>query len=221
MAEHYGVIPKMFSKEWWPYYWMYYKWHTIGTAFAIACILVTAIQCATKEKFDINITYAGSTGFSEETADNAVLALEPLIEDVDGNGENNIFFQQLVMTGMQGQEQMDYAMQVKHDLELSQETSYLFLYDTDEAELMFGRESADDVYMPVDEWLSKEIDEDRLICSASGTPLAVKLGNSELLGNAGMNTENICVSVRMCYEGDDINKLSQKSAVDIANAIIN
>ena len=44
MAEKYGVVPKRFTREWWDYFWMYYKWHTIAIAFVIIAVTVTIVQ---------------------------------------------------------------------------------------------------------------------------------------------------------------------------------
>ncbi len=220
MAEHYGVVPKRFTKEWWPYFWMYYKWQTIGIALAILIIAVTIVQCATKEKYDVTVNYIGETYFSEEVVSNLELVLEPLIEDVDGNGENNLFFQQLTLTNKTGSEEMDYALQMKHDVELSGESSFLYMYDTSEAKLMLARETADDVYMKLSDWVTEDIPEDRILLSDSGEALAISAEGSKLLESAGMNTENLYIAIRINYSDEDTNKAAQRSAIAMANAIL-
>ena len=82
MAERYGVPPKRFTKEWWPHYWMYYKWHTIAGAFAAIMIVTTAVQCATREKFDMNVTYTGSVYFPDESIDMLETEMEKYIDDI-------------------------------------------------------------------------------------------------------------------------------------------
>ncbi|MGN0183258.1 MAG: hypothetical protein ACI4DP_12760 [Candidatus Ornithomonoglobus sp.] len=224
MAEHYGVVPKRFTKEWWPYYWMYYKWQTIGIAFALVLIIVTMVQCATKEKYDVIVNYIGETYFEPETAEGIEAALEPLIEDVDGNGENNVFFQQLTLNNTAGSEEMDYTLQMKHDVGLTDETSYLYMYDKEEAELMLGRESADDVYLPLSEWcdtLDTEAAEGSdILCSESGVPMAVLAEDSELLKSVGMDTTGLYIAVRKNYSDEEINMAAYRSAAVMANAIL-
>ncbi|MGN1115051.1 MAG: hypothetical protein ACI4TH_00590 [Candidatus Ornithomonoglobus sp.] len=224
MAEHYGVVPKKFTKEWWPYYWMYYKWHTIGVVFALVLIIVTLVQCATNERYDVIVNYIGETYFEPETAEGLEAALEPLIEDVDGNGENNVFFQQLTLNNTSGSEELDYTLQMKHDVGLTDETSYLYMYDKDEAELMLGRESADDVYLPLGEWcdtIDLKAEDGSVLCSDSGATLAVLAENSELLKSVGMDTTGLYIAVRKNYSDEEINMAAYRSAIVMANAIIN
>lgn len=225
MAEHYGVVPKKFTKEWWPYFWMYYKWHTIGIAFALMLIIITAVQCATSEKYDVVVNYMGKTYFAPEAAEEFQAALEPLIEDVDGNGENNVFFQQLTLSSTSGAEERDYALQVKHDLALSDDTSYLYLYDKEEAELMLARDSSDDVYLPLDEWcdaamLEAAEEKGAVLYSESGAPLAVLAQGSEFLEGLGMDTSDIYVAIRKNYSDEEINLAAYRSAEVMANAIL-
>lgn len=225
MAEHYGVVPKRFTKEWWPYYWMYYKWQTMGAAFVLVLITVTLVQCATKEEYDVIVNYIGETYFEPETVEGIESALEPLIEDVDGNGENNVFFQQLTLTNTAGSEEIDYTIQVKHDVEMTNNTSYLYMYDKAEAELMLGRESADDVYLPVGDWCDT-IDveaadgSDAVLYSGSGTPLAVLAEESAFLKDAGMDTTGLYITVKKNYSDEEINLAAYRSAVVMANAIL-
>lgn len=222
MAEHYGVVPKRFTKEWWPYYWMYYKWPTIGTAFALALIIVTVVQCAARERYDVNVNYTGEAVFAPETARKVEEVLSEYIEDADGDGVKNVFFQQLNLSNTSGSEELDYALQVKHDLELSEDTSYLYMYDKAEAELMLERDSADDVYLPIDEWLDGAAPdtEDGVLCSKSGTPIAVLASSSALLEGAGMNTEGLYIAVRRNYSDEEFNLAAYRSAAAMANAIL-
>ncbi|MGN0164483.1 MAG: hypothetical protein ACI4EA_13050 [Candidatus Ornithomonoglobus sp.] len=225
MAEHYGVVPKKFTKEWWPYYWMYYKWHTIGVVFALVLIIVTLVQCATSEKYDVIVNYIGETYFEPETAEDLEAALGSLIEDVDGNGENNVFFQQLTLNNTAGSEELDYTLQMKHDVGLTDDTSYLYMYDKDEAELMLGRESADDVYLPVGEWcdtidIEAAEGSDTVLYSESGTPLAVLAQGSGFLESVGMDTTGLYITVRRNYSDEEINIAAYRSAVAMANAIL-
>ena len=44
MAEKYGTIPKRFTPEWWEYFWMYYKVHTIAITLVILAVAITVYQ---------------------------------------------------------------------------------------------------------------------------------------------------------------------------------
>ena len=66
MAEKYGEVPPKFTKKWWEYFWDYYKWHVIITVVAVLIASVTIVQCATRQKYDMNVVYAGHMNYSEE-----------------------------------------------------------------------------------------------------------------------------------------------------------
>lgn len=220
MAERYGVPPKRFTKEWWPHYWMYYKWHTIAGAFAAIMIVTTAVQCATREKFDMNVTYTGSVYFPDESIDMLETEMEKYIDDIDGNGEKNVFMQSLVISNMQETAEMDYAMMTKHDLELASETSYLFLYDKAKAEQMLSRDDSADVYVPVREWYDGDFESAECIKNAGGIDGAISLKSSTVLQNLGIDASDLYITVRVSYEDDEVNASAQNNAIKLANELL-
>ncbi len=220
MAEVYGEKPKLFTGEWWPYFWMYYKWHTIGTLLALLMIVVTAVQCATKEKYDVTVNYAGAGYIPEEVISELEIKFEEYAPDIDGNGEINVFLQQLNLSANEANPEMAYALQVKHDIELSENTSHLYIYDKEQAEVMIGRENSDDIYIPVDEWFDGEYDDSAVVKSGSGTPLAICLKGSGLFDELGINAENMYVTVKYCNEKDKDNIASYEGALEMARAMM-
>lgn len=72
MAEFYGEKPKRFSREWWPYFWLYYKWHTIGIAVALLIITTTVVDIINRERYDLEIVYLGSQHIAEESLDKLI-----------------------------------------------------------------------------------------------------------------------------------------------------
>ena len=90
MAEKYGTIPKRFTKAWWEYFWCYYKWHTIATAFVLFVIGSTIHSCVTAEKFDLNIVHMGNMSFGDDNGTAVELALEEFIDDIDQKQGKNI-----------------------------------------------------------------------------------------------------------------------------------
>ena len=92
MAEKYGTIPKKITKEWWEYFWTYYKWHII-IPFAIILMIVSTIYSQINaEKFDVILTYAGKMNYSQEMTEKLEKELSPLCSDVDGNGKKSLLF---------------------------------------------------------------------------------------------------------------------------------
>ena len=67
MAEKYGTIPPKFTREWWKYFWDYYKVHTIVTVILVAAVALTVYSKATAPKYDLTLCYAGASVLNEQT----------------------------------------------------------------------------------------------------------------------------------------------------------
>lgn len=219
MAEKYGTVPPRWTKEWWEYFWYYYKWRVIIIAFAVICVAFTSVQCAMKEKYDLNITYAGHKIYTEEAIESLRDGVKEYIDDVDGNGKKSVFFQQLNFMGTAGSEEYDYASQMKLDLEFHNDCSFLYLYDASELETMVGRESASDIYVPVTEW-ADIMPGEGLVYSKDGVPYAVNLRDSGFLAQKDFYREDLYLLVRQNYKDDEKNISAWNSSVRIANNLI-
>lgn len=211
MAEKYGTVPDRWTKEWWDYFWYYYKWRVILIAFAILCVVFTVAQCAMREKYDLTVTYAGHMMYSEEEINRLTAGISEYIDDVDGNGEKSVFFQQLNFMDTMGSEEYDYASQSKLDLEFHNEQSFLFLYDEKELQNMLGRDYADEIYVPVSEW-AQDADGD--------LEYAVSLKDSAFFAENNIYSEDLYLVVRRNYKDDKKNVLAWESSVRIANNLI-
>ncbi len=220
MAEHYGVVPKKFSKEWWPYFWMYYKWHTIAIVFVVLSVLITAVQCATREKFDINITYAGTGTLQDETLEKFAQMIEPIIDDVDGNGEKNVFVHQMNFANQPQTAEWDNTLRSKLDMELNNETSFIFIYDKTMADERMNQSHADEIYLPVSEWAGGVPDE-MCIKTADGVARAVCLKNSRMLAELGIvKADELYIAVKQNYSKDEKSGPAQKCSIEAAKKII-
>lgn len=211
MAEKYGTVPDKWTKEWWDYFWYYYKWRVILIAFAVLCVVFTVAQCAMREKYDLTVTYAGHMMYSEEEINRLTAGISEYIDDVDGNGEKSVFFQQLNFMDTMGSEEYDYASQSKLDMEFHNEQSFLFLYDGKELENMLGRDYAEELYVPVSEWAQG---------SADGLEYAVSLKDSAFLAENNIYSDDLYLVVRRNYKDDKKNVLAWESSVRIANNLI-
>lgn len=218
MAEKYGEIPKRFTVAWWQYFWMYYKWHTIGTLVVILMIVITAVQCASREKDDLNVNYAGTQHYSEDVITALETELKSYVPDADGNGDVNVFVQQLNFANTAASAEMDYTLQVKHDVELSNDISFLYLYDETQANIMANRESASDIYMSLTDWMNDDASD--VINTKEGAPVMVSVKGSRILENAGFNTEGLYMAVRLDYSGEEKSRLSQQGAIESAKKIL-
>ncbi len=202
--EKYGTVPPRFTKDWWAYFWDYYKWHTIATGFVVVLVAVTAVQCATKTVYDMTMTYAGDAAFADETVTAISDELSGIINDSDGNGEKNIFFQQLTFGAQNTDPQYEMAMQTKLMLELSAGESFLFIFSKSQLDTYLNQESCEDLFVPLSEWVEDESCLDgAAIGKSGGVAYAVSLGESSCLKNLGLNMENQYVVIRKMRNSEE------------------
>lgn len=218
MAEVYGEKPKKFTKEWWPYFWMYYKWHTIGILFVVFAVAFTVAQCLSRPKYDVVMTYAGHHMFSDEQTAQIVNDMGEVIDDIDGDGMRNVDFQRLVFSDTPGSEEYDSAMKTKLDMEFYNECSYIFLPDEQTLKSMTNNDYVNEVYAPVSEWANQELDEE-LLYKVDGTAYAVKLTDSAYLNNGGYNNE-MYIMLKVNIKDDELERSAYEQSVKIANKLI-
>lgn len=219
MAEVYGVKPKLFTREWWPYFWMYYKWHTIGIVFAAVCIISFTVGCITKTQYDLIMTYAGGAPWQTGASDALAERLAEVITDADGNGQKNVLVEKIVMDNSGADVMLNYNLQVKVDIELSQEIYNLYLFDEDELKLMLGREEANLVFTPVADWAESAVPEDKLY-SKDGVAYAVSVEDNAYLKELGVPTKGLYMLVRNKVNESELCKKSYEGAVAAANLIL-
>lgn len=219
MAEVYGEKPKIFTRGWWPYFWMYYKWHTLGILFVAVLVIVFGAQCINKTKYDLIVTYAGGAGWTNGAAEKLASELSEAVVDIDGNGEKNVLVETIILDSTGADAQMTYDMQLKIDIEMSQEEYNLYLLDAAETELMIGREEANLVFSPVSDWAEGEYPEEQLYIK-DGTAYAVSVEGNEYLENLGIPTKGIYMLVRSRDGGSEAAVKSREGAVAAANLIL-
>ena len=220
MAEHYGEVPPKFTKAWWEYFWMYYKWYVIVGIAVVLCALFTIAQCSSRVNYDLTVNYCGSYYYDNEEINGWEEALVPYVDDANGNGSVDVFVQQINFANNGTSAEIESAMQVKHDMELSNDGSFIFIYDKAEADLIFNRESTSDVYLELGEWVEGDISGRETILSAEGVPCAVSLEGSAMLESLGIDTSDMYISIRKDYSGEERNTSAQQSAMKAANAML-
>lgn len=212
MAEVYGEKPKKFTKEWWPYFWLYYKWHTVAVLFVMMLVAIGISDCARKEKYDLRLTYLGRTYYDIQLWDETEKLLEEDIKDADGNGEKNIGMTDLVIAEGNEYGEQNYASYLKHDISFSEDLSYVYIYDSKELERALTDGVAAGCYAKASDWLNTDVPDDKLIYT-DGTAYAVSLRDSKVLKKAGVNCEELYVLLRT-------DAPAQENAVIIANNLI-
>lgn len=217
MAEVYGVKPKKFTREWWPYFWLYYKWHTVITAVVCLFFAVGITQCAKSEKYDAVIVYSGVRVISEEDAENFEKIMSECVDDIDGNGEKSVFLEQLNVSEQSTDMQYDSAMKIKLLLEMQSGEVFLYIMDKAGMSEILDNSEVNGAFVPVEEWAASDIDEDCLY-EADGVKRAVSLKNSTALAEAGIKCDDLYMFIM--EKTDDKSAQLYENDVRIANALL-
>ncbi len=84
--------------KWLDNLWYHYKWPIIVGAFILFTLVVCLVQCSSREKYDLNITFAGAKILNNTEQDGLRASLESVIpSDFDGDGKRTA---QLVTYGI-------------------------------------------------------------------------------------------------------------------------
>ena len=219
MAEVYGVKPKMFTKEWWPYFWMYYKWHTVIAVIAIFGIAMGIYQKATEVKYDLNLTYmAQNIVIGENGEQELTKALEPKMSDANGDGEVHLYIDQINITGDEAQIYLDMDLRTKHDMEFGNEFSYLFVYDAKEFQFIDNSGNLDEAYIDISEWAG-DIGE-KAVLSGDGGTYGVSLKDSKIMKQCGIDSDDLYVFIKNDSIDKEKNKIAEENAIILAKELI-
>lgn len=220
MAEVYGVKPKMFTKEWWPYYWLYYKWHTVAVLFVVMLIVIALVECATEEKYDLKMLSFGQFYYEDSNWDIVEAELEADIADADDNGEKNVSIMSLSVFMDEEYLEQNYAMLLKHDSSFTDNLTYLYIYDRAELEPRLKDDFVSEGFFETDVWLNEDIDDEKLLYDKNGKAYAVSLKDSSVLKKAGIDGENLYLLVKTDEYISDRNEIAYNNAVTAANKLI-
>ena len=204
--EVYGQKPKRFTKEWWEYFWDYYKWHTIGAIVVLILIVSTITECANKKHYDLQIDYISETGMTMQAQDQLVALMEKNIDDVTENGKIEGFLTYLDMN-KNSDPQYVQAMVTKFTLEMGTTESFVFLVSKDYAEQLLEAE----MLVKAKEWCDAEPYKDYFISLADCTALK----------DIGVKTDDLYVCVLKLSDSDNEKKqLEQKNGIKFAKFLI-
>ena len=219
MAEKYGTIPKRFTKAWWEYFWCYYKWHTIATAFVLFVIGSTIHSCVTAEKFDLNIVHMGNMSFGDDNGTAVEIALEEFIDDIDQKQGKNISFLSMAYSGEQVNAEYDMAIQTKFYLSFQDDNSYVYLLDADICADMAQNGALQDYFIPLSEW---DIDVEANMPAEKGGEYALSLEGSKILEENGCNSKNLCIMIKPLMQNKKIEmeKLAQKNGFKVVQELL-
>lgn len=223
MAEKYGTIPPKFTKAWWEYFWMYYKWHTIITALIIIVIGTTVYQKVTAPKYDITLMYAGADMYSEEAAMKIEDTLSPLCADVDENGEKALLFEQLnINLADQSDGEYMMAMLTKLQLSLAEDDVYLYIMDKDIARYNMGDDTENAIFAPLSDWLTADL-VGKETYSVKGIDYGIKLDDCAFFNENGIDFKDRYLFLRYYPRKDQMNRqlAGYEASIKLANQILN
>ena len=195
MAEVYGKKPEKFTAEWWEYFWMYYKWHTIIGVFAVIAAVSTIYGMMTAEKYDMTVSFVGNIPVSSEEIERIEEELSPYCEDLDKNGEKSLLFTADLLTDAQRDPEYYSAIITKLYASLSDESTYVYILSRELADNLSGEDEDDCAFTPLDEWFSEEIDEED-IYSVHGKSRGIDASKIKAFRNCGINLDGHYILLR-------------------------
>jgi hypothetical protein len=137
--EVYGEKPKRFTGAWWDYVWMYYKWHILGTAFAIFMVVTTITQCANRTEYDLKLTVVTENEVVFTQTDIMTEYAQKIIDDATGNGINEVLVTP-INVGSESDAEYQSAQMTKLTVEMAVPESYVFIMNRHIADMAIENE---------------------------------------------------------------------------------
>ncbi len=221
MAEKYGSIPKKFTKKWWEYFWLYYKWYVIIPLAIILIIVFTIYSKINTEKFDITLTYAGKMNYAQEMTEKLEKELSLLCSDVDGNGKKSLQFNQFNLSDDIKDAEYTMAMNTKLQLAFSEDDTYIFILDEETARRYQGEDKEECVFAPLKDWLDSDISVTNAF-TAHGENYGVDISDCELFKSLNMDVSGHYLFIRYYPRKDQIEKQlpGYEASIELANKIL-
>lgn len=221
MAEKYGVIPKRFSKEWWKYFWGYYKFHVIVVTFIVIALLTTLIGKLTAPKYDLTLTYAGYTEFMDSYIESSQKRLSFECPDTNKNGESLL---KLNVFSFPKDDSIDpeytMAMLTKFTLTIGEDEAFIYVIEKDFLDNYMLSETNHSSFAKVSDWCNMPVAPDKTL-EYGGSEVAVSLDGNDILRKAGVPTDETYLLVRYAPRKDQKEQENgYKSAVEFANTIL-
>lgn len=84
-----AYVPKSFFEKI-SNYWFHFKWHTLGTIFAVVGLAILITQCMGRTNWDMQIVYFSYNPVIDQQTNKIAEYLESVSKDINGDGEVNI-----------------------------------------------------------------------------------------------------------------------------------
>ena len=116
------------KKDKWVNFWYYYRTHVIVAIIAVLLIVFTAVECAKRIDYDLNISYYSATPISEERVNKLTEGLKTKVEDINFNGQTDVYIASCFANPEQMSEQTK-AVMMKLSAELAAGDSMGYILD--------------------------------------------------------------------------------------------
>lgn len=195
--EVYGTKPKRFTREWWEYFWDYYKWHTAAVIFILVVLITSVTECAHRINYDLQIDYISEHKISGDTVTNLTALIEENIDDVTENEKKQAFVTVLDM-GDNSDPQYTQAMFAKYSVEIGYTDSFVFLVSKKYADSLIDAE----IFEECENWTA----------APSYKGYCVSLEDCSALKEIGMDTSDLYVGVIKLREREKASVISKKQS---------
>lgn len=115
-------------REKWNNFWYYYKIHVLAGIFAVILIVFTAVECANRINYDLNISYYSSTAISDDGISKLTEYFKSAVDDINQNGSVDVGIASCYADPDEQSEQTQ-AVMVKLSAELAAGDSMGYLLD--------------------------------------------------------------------------------------------
>lgn len=168
--EVYGEKPKKFTAKWWDYVWYYYKWHILGTIFAIFMFATMLTQCAARTECDLKVCLVLRDDLVLTQEENLKKAMSEIVSDATKNGKKEVDIEPVYM-GDETNIQNKQALYAKLAVTVANPESYVFIMSKEYADSIIKNE----IFESTKNWADGE-SEDEYVISLSGNETLKKMG---------------------------------------------
>lgn len=208
--EVYGERPKKFTKEWWGWVWLYYKWHIVAAIGAVVIIVTTLHDCANRTVYDLQITTVTDQAILESQKDGIRALAEDVIDDATGNGEKEVYVMPIMLSDKNGPQGIE-AEYTRFAIERMAPEGYVFIMSQKYAEMV----NEDGILEPTDVWAP----------GVESNGYAISLKDNEKLKELGidMSYEELYVGVVQLFEEnreDELEVARHENGVKFARTLL-
>ncbi len=219
MAEKYGTIPKKFTKDWWKYFWDYYKVHTIVALILIIAIASTIYSKVTAPKYDLTLCYVGSSVIEVQMEEEIKKEAGKITPDVNNNGESLCDFYQMSFSLDNPDDEYTRVMHTKMQLSLAGDEIYLYIIDKPLLEFYAAENLKECPFEPLENWIEKDYKFSRY--SVEGKDVAISLEGNQFLEKHGIDSSDKYLVMRYYPRADQKKQLDgYKASIKLANSLI-